>query len=218
MDRNIIVITSIIAILTLVFIYFSLKADNLVYIYPNQSNKCPTQQCPTQEYSQEVVVEEKPVYLQPSHPTVSNIPPDAIRQYDYSKLNDPFTEPTRRVARHDIPPYFMKQMIDLPTRGYPDNFTLYGVLTRLDKKKGSEKYEDNQIIRLFGRQIYPGSHKYEYYTTVNSGHDQIKIPLNTRRRDELYDGDKIRIEELHGRYEVKLHKYDAPKYYPDILY
>ena len=153
---------------------------------------------------------------------------DPVREYDYSKLYDILEEPTRRVPRHEIHPSILRQYIDIPSRGYPDNFTQYGILIASsghDKhskndKSNSDKIEmhtdsNNRIIRLFGRQEYPGSNRYEYYTMINSGYDAIKIPLDVRKR-ELYDDDKVYVKELGQHYKVQLHNYDAPKYYPDI--
>ena len=105
-------------------------------------------------------------------------------------------------------------MIDIPTRGYPDNFTQFGVLI---KQGNPNKNHENKILRLFGRQEYPGTYtRYEYYTTITSGNDYIKIPID--RKKELYDDDVIYIKELDDNYKVQLHKYDQPKYYPDIIY
>lgn len=149
--------------------------------------------------------------LQSFNPVHNNL--DALRNYDYGKIIDPLVEPTRRIARHELPPYYFRRLIDLPTRGYPDNFTQFGILIEEGKK---EKDSDNKILRLFGRQEFPGSNRYEYYTAINSGADQIKIPINVRQQ-ELYDGDIVFIDELNKKYRVKLHKYDAPKYYPDLI-
>ena len=214
MNNNTTIFTFIIVILVIIFIYFSLQADTNTNYKPNINYEI------TNNYNKErppimLSSKQEEVYI-PQFPQNSI---DIIRNYDYNKIDDPLVEPTRRVPRHEIHPHIMKQMIDIPTRGYPDNFTQYGVLTRMNKDNNTnEDNYDNKIIRLFGRQEYPGSYKHEYYTTVNSGNDQIKIPINTKNRKELYDGDKVRVDELHGTYEVKLHKYDAPKYYPDILY
>ena len=76
----------------------------------------------------------------------------------------------------------------MPTRGYPDNFQQLGILVIKDNSSS-----DNKILRLFGRQEYPGSNRYEYYTAINSGHDQVKVPLDIKRGVELYDDDKTRI-------------------------
>jgi len=156
----------------------------------------------------------------PSHPTAfggygTGPNPDIIRQYDYSKTFDPLEEPARRVSRYEIPPYHMKRMIDIPSRGYPDNFTQFGILI---KQGDPDTNSDNRILRLFGRQEFPGSYRYEYYTMLSSGNDQVKIPLDTRAKKELYDGDVIVLDELGEEYRVQLHKFDAPKYYPDLMY
>jgi hypothetical protein len=219
------VITVIIIILTQ-FINFN-KRDYLTDCPKcNRSGcKCPVkrkcQECPQQKCSKCPKCPKIPPVEVVEEETVMDIPPptnrigDPIRDYDYRKMFDPLEEPTRRVARHDIPPFYMKRMIDIPSRGYPDNFTQFGIL----KKVGDPaKNEQNNILRLFGRQEYPGSYRYEYYTGINSGLDSIKIPVEARNRKELYDGDKVYIRELDDHYEVHLHKYDAPKYYPDIIY
>ena len=139
---------------------------------------------------------------------------DLVRQYDIRKAFDPLEEPTRRVARHEIHPLHLKRLIDIPTRGYPDNFTQIGILV---KEGDPHNNQDNRILRLFGRQEFPGSNKYEYYTAINSGNDQIKIPIDIKHQ-ELYDDDIVFIKEMNDRYRVNLHKFDAPKYYPDLLY
>jgi hypothetical protein len=142
-----------------------------------------------------------------THPIIR----DPVREYDYKKSYDPLEDPTRRVDRHNIVPVYVKQHIDMPTRGYPDNFHQLGILVL----EGNET-SDNKILRLFGRQEYPGSNRYEYYTAINSGHDQVKVPLDVKRGQELYDDDIVTISELASDFKVKLHKYDAPKYYPNI--
>ena len=157
---------------------------------------------------------EKPVYHHQPPVTSVKPPVDMIRQYDYRKAFDPLEEPTRRVPRHEIPPVYFKRNIDIPTRGYPDNFRQFGTLV---KKGNLNNNEENKIIRLFGRQEYPGSRKHEYYTSVRSGLDNIKVPINNKKQ-ELYDGDKVYIKELDDNYEVHLSKFDEPKYYPDIIY
>lgn len=140
---------------------------------------------------------------------------DAIRLYDYGKVYDPLTDPTRRVPRHEIPPLYFKRLLDIPTRGYPDSYTQLGLLVRENHKEHTHN-DSNNILRLFGRQEYPGSSNYEYYTALNSGNDNIKVPLNIKRR-ELYDGDTIYLDILHDKYIVHLHKYDMPRYYPDLF-
>lgn len=139
---------------------------------------------------------------------------DVIMEYDYRNLSDPLKNPVRRVARHEIQPALMRRLIDIPTLGYPDNYTQMGTLVKLGNP---DRNVENRLLRLFGRQEYPGSRRYEYYTAVNSGLDQIKVPLYTRGKQELYDGDKVHVKEIDEDYRVELFRYDEPKYYPDIL-
>ena len=96
-----------------------------------------------------------PGIIQSFNPTNSDI----ISEYDYRKLYDPLVEPTRRIPRYEIPPFYMKRQIDIPTRGYPDNFTQFGILIEENKRdKQDRSYDnDNKILRLFGRQEFPGS-------------------------------------------------------------
>jgi len=195
----------------------------------------------------------------------------SILNYDRSKIYDPLVEPTRRVDRYELPKYYFRNMIDFPTRGYPDNYNQLGILVNsinnyddysenstydsydsynykdtnkykfkkskkskksnrsnkrryLNKRKNfyrdlssnAKKTNENNILRLFGRQQYPGSNTWEYYVTVYSGLDAIKIPLYPNKK-ELYTGDHVFVPQLSSGYEVQLYDYDAPRYYPDII-
>ncbi len=152
-----------------------------------------------------------------------------VRQYDYNKIYNVLEQPARRVDRGQLPPQFVKRLIDYPTRGYADDFQQLGTLKKLQhhhhRDVNSEHEHEhvdltntnNFIIRLFGRAEFPSSNKYEYYTMINNGLDQIKIPIYVKRQ-ELYEGDEIFIKELEHKYVVSLYKYDEPKYYPDLMY
>lgn len=140
---------------------------------------------------------------------------DPIREYDYRKLYDSLERPVRRVARHEMPPYYFRGIIDYPTQGYPDNFTQIGLLI-LNKGVHNSDNENN-ILRLFGRQEHPGSYRYEYYTMINSGLDKIKVDIPLRGKKEIYDDDIIHIKEVDKDYTAQLYRYDEIKYYPDII-
>lgn len=165
-----------------------------------QPQQCPI--CPTVERTIEkpqinnIVVDNKPAI-------------DPIREYDYRKAFDPLEDPTRRPDIGYLPPVHVKRVIDIPTRGYPDNFQQLGILVK-------EGDGDNKILRLFGRKEFPGSNRYDYYTSLNMGNDQIKVPLDVKK--ELYDDDTVTVTELGEEYTVKIHKYDSPRYYPDIFW
>jgi len=74
--------------------------------------------------------------------------------------------------------------LNIPTRGFPGPYQKLGIL------KGASNYP------LFGRQQYPGSAKWQYYTEDNSRHmNQIPIPQG-EYKFELYDNDIVRIPAL----------------------
>lgn len=197
------IIIVIIILLALLFYqnqYYDIQLNEL---YTDNNYKCPKcPKCP--QASQPVIIQEQ------REMPIS--PVDPIRQYDYRKMYDPLEDPRKRVPRDEIPPLPFKRLIDFPTRGFPDNFNQMGIMV----KTNGSRNDPNNILRLFGRQEFPGSTRYEYYTMVNSGPDQIKIPIRTRGK-EIYSGDNIVVTELGNTYNVRLYQYDAPRYYPDIL-
>lgn len=147
---------------------------------------------------------------------VSTVPVDPVREYDRSKISDPLTSPTRRSPRDQIPPYYLKRQLDIHTRGYPDNYQQMGILVRVSTSETSDN--ENRVLRLFGRQKYPSSNKYEYYATINSGNDMIKIQIDNKYDKELYDDDVVTISALGSdTYKVSLYDNDTWTYYPDIL-
>jgi hypothetical protein len=182
--------------------------------------KSPCPVCPSDSKKVvDVVNTEEPVNTGRHAPVMAVHPPtnisDPVKDYDRRKIHDPLEEPTRRVARHHIQPMAMRHMIDLPTRGYPDNYTQVGILVRTDTANTSN---ENRILRLFGRQEFPGSTRYQYYTAIGSSNDSIKVPIEITGNKELYDDDSVNVSVLNNEaYDVQLHKFDAPKYYPDIF-
>lgn len=185
-----------------------------------------------------------------------------IKNYDYSKLYDPYTNPYRRANQNELPFIELQKNIDLPTRGYPDNYILLGLLienhqdhynypthknhynkkynksksklkSKLNKKckrcyedDDEDNYEsDNKIViinkelkklKLFGRQIYPGSDTYEYYALDDNFGNYIKYEISHKYR-ELYNNDKVYINGFNSSFTVDLYKRDMPRYFPHIL-
>ena len=165
---------------------------------------------PSFDTEQKLLINELPLLPPPSRPfspIITN--PDPVKMYDYHKLNDPLEEPTKRVDRYLLGPIEYRKMFNYPVRGDPDNPRWLGILINSDE---SESESANKIIKLFGRQKYPNSSHYEYYTTINMGFDQIKVHL--RRRKELYDDDEVIVPELGKTYKVKLNKDDDNNYNP----
>lgn len=201
-----------IMLIVLIIIIFFLGMLTIL-IYPKKQ-KCPQQGSPKIETK--IIKKTQP-----------GIPIDPVREYDYDKIYDILTEPTRRVARYEIPDVYFKRMIDFPTRGYPDSYSQFGTLIKVGVRTSQPGvklgtsgalYDQNRIIRLFGRQKYPSANTYEYYTAIKSGLESIKIPLKIRpRRRELYQDDVIYIRELDAKYKVNLFRFDEPRYYPDLI-
>lgn len=218
---KIIVVISIIVII--VFLIISLinnnnnKERSIIKIYSknndNDNNKKKNKDIKNEEEENIEETEEDVVYEPKNNKRivrhVQHIEPeiDVVREYDYRKSYDPLEDPKRRVQRYQIPPYYFRRVIDRPTQGYPDNYNQIGYLQ-------NSELSENKLLRLFGREEFPRSNKWEYYTSLNSGNDMIKIPIKTSK-NELFDEDTIKV--LNNEYKVKLYKYDSPKYYPDIL-
>ena len=111
----------------------------------------------------------------------------------------------------------------MSTDGKLNDYHIIGVLNlltdELQDEKRNEKIENNakeynNILQLYGRQKYPYGNEYEYYTTITSGNQSIKIPIKNKHKKELYDGDKIFIKELNKNYIVKKYPMEEIEYIP----
>ena len=126
---------------------------------------------------------------------------------DKDVLYDPLTAPERRVdiTQYPIP---LINKINIPSRGYPDNYQIVGLLSRAN---------DEKILQLFGRPTFPGSNQYEYYVTTETNGFSNKIPIETKGKREIEDGALIKIpifDQNKGEFQVKLYNYDTPRYNP----
>jgi len=128
---------------------------------------------------------------------------------DRRSLNDELAPPERRDPEHVYPSKEIKNIINIPSRGLPDNYQSVGALVR----KADEK-----ILQLFGRQKYAGSNQWEYYV---SGMDRYgfpnKMPIKVKGDRELTDKDKIQLDWLDkskGDFEINLYDFDIPRYNP----
>lgn len=145
-----------------------------------------------------------------SEEILNNLPIRKLLEYrDRNVLFDPLIAPERRV---DFTQYPLKLLndINIPTRGYPDNYQLIGLLSRTD---------DEKILQLFGRPTYPGSNLFEYYATTETNGFSNKIPIETKSKREIEDGDLVKVpifDQNKGDFKVKLYNYDTPRYNPYI--
>jgi hypothetical protein len=132
-----------------------------------------------------------------------------LENRDRAVLNDQLKAPERRDQAYSYPTRYIRDDINLPSRGYPDNYQTLGVLSR----KADEK-----ILQLFGRQKYPGSNQWEYYVAgMDRNGFPNKIPLKVKGDKEILDKENINLSWLDnskGSFEVNLYDYNVPRYNP----
>jgi len=106
-----------------------------------------------------------------------------LEHRDRTVLYDPLVAPERRIDIRQYPIPLLKQ-INIPTRGYPDNYQLIGLASR---------NSDEKVLQLFGRPTFPGSNQYEYYVTSESNGFVNKFPIKTKGQREIEDGSLIDV-------------------------
>jgi hypothetical protein len=115
---------------------------------------------------------------------------ELIRRRDLGVMADPLAPPEKRTERPQIDmtlPLLRNKYIGLPTRGSYDTYQQTGYLV--------DDTNSNNILKLFGRQKYPGSSQYEYYAMKSTAADQYKIPLNDIKK-QLFDNDSVTLVKL----------------------
>jgi hypothetical protein len=130
---------------------------------------------------------------------------------DTDMIYDDLAPPERRVPGYQYPTKLLLRKINIPTRGYPDNYQLTGVLLRDNTETA---------FKLFGRQKYPGSNQYEYYAQGVMGDNDIKLPIKINGDKEIEDGQVINIPGTNsnrGVFKVKLYDMEIPRYLPDVI-
>jgi hypothetical protein len=127
---------------------------------------------------------------------------------DSEVLYNNFAPPERRVPEHVYPTKELKQMINIPTRGIPENYQILGIVSRENTETA---------YNLYGRQTFPSSNQYEYYVQSNMDGNIVKIPITRKGNKEILDGETIHIDgtdKNRGQFKVKLYNYDVPRYNP----
>lgn len=161
--------------------------------------------------------------LSPFDLNTSNI----VNSYDKKMLIDPFTAPRNRMENDVISDLNVYQNFNQSTHGKLNNYHVIGVLNLSNKTPDIDKIGpfdqkdiknnatfDNNVLQLYGRQKYPRGREYEYYTVITSGNQTIKIPLYSKNKQELYDGDELFIKELNKYYIVSKYPTEEIEYIP----
>lgn len=102
----------------------------------------------------------------------------------------------------------------------------------ISKEKAPEYYPDRRYTERDDYQmssnsvgyIYNSSNRFPlylnrsgrnyYYHIIDDSRNNIRIPLNNPKNDELYDNSTIEIPELGGTFTIKLYEYSGNRYNP----
>lgn len=113
------------------------------------------------------------------------------------------------IKQNDTPRY---RRINIPSRGEMPAFKNIGYISN-ETSSGNDK----DLLPLYGRPTYQGSHKWNYYTM----HEGVRVPIDgcddSRGCDEKYDNDvTVTVNPLAGGdvYKVGLYNDGVPKYIP----
>ena len=130
---------------------------------------------------------------------------------DEEELTEKINEPKRY---YDSKYYNRGRMrINVPTRGEPPSYQQVGILTDADQPEN--------IKPLYGRQTYPGSNLWNYFTSLDS-HLATKIPIYSSDKDctdehgckEIYKNDTLNVGDPGNEYKANIYNTIAPRYIP----
>jgi hypothetical protein len=189
-------------LITLVIISF-------VFLHFNAKNKMLKQQLKSIQNE----INNKQEFTQPpEQPIQQTQQNDPITDRDYRIVYDPLAPASQRPPNYVFPPERIRQYIDIPTRGAPDNYQYLGNLIRTT---------DEKVIKLFGRQRFPRSEQYEYYGIASDGSNiGIKVPIENNNYKEIYDGDLIDVPYFNvanGKFKVQMFPDQTFRYNPYVL-
>lgn len=116
--------------------------------------------------------------------------------------------------------------INIETRGSGGDFQQIGILYKndiTDEEKSPGNNTDNNVLPLYGKPTYRGSNKFLYYTETDKL-NPVKIPISVNSRDctddmgcdELTDGGNVSIPSYNGSFNVKIYKFNKPRYIPYV--
>ena len=144
------------------------------------------------------------------------------REIYFRRLGDPTEEPRRtypftKDIYDNVQNYQSKTATNIPTRGVSTDFQPIGILTNTDMKSTPT------ILQLYGRAIYPGSYKWQYYTNSDN-FQSVKVQVIHKGREcmndlgceELYTGDSVRVPAYEKQFKVELYRLDRPAYIPQL--
>jgi hypothetical protein len=111
--------------------------------------------------------------------------------------------------------------INIETRGIPSEFTQVGIL-----RGGTDNYNGNNVLSLFGRQLMISGDKWQYYTLSNIGIMPTRLPIRVRNYggnkwkdamceygvDRLYSDDVVVVDGFDMEYIVQIYELRQYRY------
>ena len=133
-----------------------------------------------------------------------------VRDRDYSRIVNPLLPPERsNHTEAGIP-------INVPSRGESGSYQQVGVLV-------NKNSAESKILPLYGKQTYPGSRNWLYYTSSDQ-YQSVKLPVSNRNQDctddtgchEITNGDNVEIPAYEQSFKANIYKFDKPRYIPYV--
>jgi hypothetical protein len=143
-----------------------------------------------------------------------------ILNHNMERIINPLLPPERSyVNTYGIP-------TNIPSRGFSGGYQQVGSLHKTEVANDDSKPGNNNksvILPLFGQPTYPGSNKWNYYTTTDKN-AMVKMTFKVNNKDsddkygvtELMSGDQVSMPEYNGKFDVKVYQFDQPRYIPYI--
>lgn len=149
---------------------------------------------------------------------------------DKEKIEDILQPPLSRNYHHDpdgikmIPKKAMP--INIKTRGDGGDYQQIGILYKdsvIDEEKAPGNNTDANVLPLFGKPVYRGSNRYNYYTATDK-YNQVKVPIkinqsdcmDERGCDEINNDDVVPVPGYNANFKAQIYKLDSPRYIPYV--
>ena len=149
---------------------------------------------------------------------------------DKVKMDEILEPPLSRNYYHDpngikmIPKKAMP--INIKTRGDGGDYQQIGILYKdsvIDEEKAPGNNTDANVLPLFGKPVYRGASRYNYYTATDK-YNQIKVPIkinnndctDERGCDEINNDDVIPVPGYNANFKAQIYKLDSPRYIPYV--
>ena len=179
----------------------------MIYMYYNQARQLKL----TQNSMSYGGIQPSVIMVAPPAPVVSSLA-------SVSSRNDPLRDYNTPPIKDDgvIIPTPVGVPINVPTRGYEEDYKQYGILTRASGL-------GEMILPLMGRRSNNSRDKYQYYTMTNSaGNINTKLPISVNGRsctseygcDQISSGDMARVEGYNDTFRATIYESSLMSYLP----